>query len=152
MRPGGRLRENWRAHDPGNAGLRTEQSYWWLASATLAAHETRCATWHDAVLQVRGAPIPTIMANICSASCMKAVALTPPIMRVADHGIACARACEYAQGSCMRVDCADETVRRQAEDDAIQATAKKYPDVVQYTPKPNASLKVTQYSFRTRGN
>ena len=73
-------------------------------------------------------------------------------LSVTDHDIARKRACEHAQGSCMRADCADETVRRQAEDDAIQATAKKYPDVVQYTPKPNASLKVMQYSFRTRGN
>ena len=42
---------------------------------------------------------------------MKAVALTPPIMRVTGHDIARARGCEYAQGSCMRAACADETAQ-----------------------------------------
>ena len=65
------------------------------------------------------------------------------------RGICCKHPYRSSGGQATKFP--DPQVRRQAEDDAIKAIAQKYGDVVQYTPKPNASLKVMQYSFRTRG-
>ena len=65
------------------------------------------------------------------------------------RGICCKH--PYRSSGGQSVAFPDPTVRRSAEDDAIRAITAKYPDVVQFTPKPNASLKVMQYSFRPCG-
>ena len=65
------------------------------------------------------------------------------------RGICCKH--PYRSSGGQSVAFPDPSVRRQTEDDAIRAVAAKYPDVVQFSPKPDASLRVMQYSFRSRG-
>ena len=45
----------------------------------------------------------------------------------------------------------DPAARRQTEDAAIKSVAAKYPDVLMFVSKPNASLKVMNYAFRRHG-
>ena len=65
------------------------------------------------------------------------------------RGICCKH--PYRSSGGQSVAFPDQTVRRQTENNAIKAIAAKYPDVVQFSPKPDASLRVMQYSFRSRG-
>ena len=57
----------------------------------------------------------------------------------------------YRSKGGQTVNFKDAEARRRAENSAIKTIAAKYPAVIQFAPKPFASLKVMQYSFRSVG-
>lgn len=65
------------------------------------------------------------------------------------RGVCCKHPYRSAGGQSDKIP--DPAVRRRAEDAAIKAVAKKYPEVVKFVRKTSASLKVMNYSFRQRG-